>query len=334
MRQTNGALSRTRIALVIGVWAICVTSIASAGRRILVLKADGNASIEIKVRVDAQVLRLAKSTDATVEPGEVTFADAATAVGCSGTEAKCRAEVLSTMGVDEVVSLTVTGVPNGDIRVAVHRIGRTGAIREANALIPAGQSIDAKIGAGIGPLFGVKPKPVPDASPSPLPELEHSPGPVTEEPPRSAFGEPDPVNAGANPPAEQPPPPLQQPSEPIAPIAEGGRTNGRAIAGMAVGGGLMTVAVILWTQASGVQSDIHGAATNSPADFKRLQDLESRGDAYANFGNAFFIAGAVVAGVSSYFFFRDRFTSTRHARVIPTLFEHGGGIAVSFGGAP
>lgn len=315
------------IALAVALSAMCASSIAIAGRRVLVLKADGNASVEIKVRVDAQVLRLAKALDASVESGEVTFGDASTAVGCSGSEAQCRGEVMNTLAVDEVVSVAVTSLPNGDIRVSVHRIGKTGPIRETEALVPAGQSIDARVAAGVGPLFGAKPKPTAEPNPSPPMEYGRTPPPRTEETPSSAFGGPAPT-AVEIPPFEHSPPPAQPQPQPRDSSPSGGPTNGRAIAGMAIGGGLITLAVVLWSGASGVQTEINQAATSSPADFKHLQDLESKGDAYANFGNAFFIGGAVVAGVSTYFFLKDRLRPSRHARIAPTVFDHGAGIAL------
>lgn len=329
--MSSSRTART-IALPILLCALCATSIATAGRRVLVLKSDGKAPIEIKVRIDTQVLQLAKTTSTTVESGEVTFADATAAVGCSGSEVQCRNDVLSTMSVDEIVSLTVTAMPNGDIRVAVHRIPKSGPIREAETTIPAGQSVDAKVAEGVGPLFGVKLKPVPESTSVTTVESERNPTAEPEGAPTGAFGGTERTESHANTENVREAPfehADTRPSEQNQKVPSERRTSGRVIGGLVVGGTLMTTAVVLWLQASGTQADINGAAVNSPADFRRLQDLESKGDAYANFGNVFFIAGAVVAGVSGYFFWRDRMLPSGQASITPTVFDHGAGIALT-----
>ena len=151
MRLTK-ALTATFLAM--------LTATATADpRHILVLRAEGSADAATRGRVDAQIGKLAKTLDGNVEVGEITFTDAAAAVGCSGNEAQCRDDVLGMMGVDELISTSVTTMPSGDIRVLVHRIPKGAATKDAQSTIPTGQPLDTKIATDVGPMFGVKSKP-------------------------------------------------------------------------------------------------------------------------------------------------------------------------------
>ncbi|HEX4452098.1 MAG TPA: hypothetical protein VH143_14565 [Kofleriaceae bacterium] len=302
--------------------ATLYASLASAEtHKVLVLKADGNADAATKAKVDAEVQKLARSLPgATIETGEVTFTDAAVAVGCSGGEAQCRDEVLGTMGVDEVVAITVTAMPSGDTRVLVDRIPKSTGIKNATSTVTAGQVLEAKLESDIGPTFGAKaPEPPPVTTPPP---------PTTTTPPPStgvvtpAFGEP----GGTTTEPTTTPIPNETPTSP--PTAEGTSSRGPVI-GFAVGGGLVVLSLIMWGEASSTQSDINSAPTKTTTDFQNLQNLESKGETYAALGNVFFIGGLVVAGVSGYFFWRDhRKHASTSAMIAPTLFDHGAGIAL------
>lgn len=318
--MTTSTISRTARALTL--WLLCASSTAVAGRRV-VFKADGNASADTKAKIDSQVLRLAKTVDASVELGDVTFADAATAVGCSGDETLCRDDVVSTMAVDEFVSTTVTALPNGDIHIAVRRVPKSGPIRDAQTTILSGQSIESNIATSVGPIFGVKAKAPPASTTGVPPNVGTAPAQISDlnEAPLGPSPEPQPVGVA--------------PAQATSSSETTERSHSaKPIIGLAVSGALITTSIILWSQASATQSDINVAPTNSPSDFRYLMDLESKGEAYANVGNALFIAGAVVAGVSGYFLWRDRRAPSAHARIAPALFNRGAGIAVTIGGTP
>ena len=50
---------------------------------------------------------------------------------------------------------TVTTAPNGELKIAVRRIAKATAPKDAATTVPAGQAPDAKMNAEIGPLFGL-----------------------------------------------------------------------------------------------------------------------------------------------------------------------------------
>src|SRR5437773_1279278 len=130
MIETNVRRATLRGALLV----MLAGGVASAEpRHVLVLRADGTADAATKTKIDAQIVKLAKNLDGNVESGEITFSDAAAAVGCSGSEAQCRDDVLGTMGVDEVVSVNVAAMASGDLRVQVHRIAKNTPIKDAQS---------------------------------------------------------------------------------------------------------------------------------------------------------------------------------------------------------
>src|SRR5205823_1035846 len=125
------------------------------------------------------------------------------------------------------------------------------------------------------------------------------------------------------------------PNGQITNAPEGASDNRRLeMMGMAAGGGLVLVGVILWLEASSAQGDINSAPTKSPKDFQNLSDLESRADTYANIGNVAVVGGVVLAGVSGFFYWRDHEArAAQEARLAPAVFDHGAGLTLTIGGA-
>lgn len=329
---------------------VCLAGVASAApRAVLVLKAEGTADQPTRTTIDAQVLRLAKNIDGKVEAGEVTLTEAAAMVGCSPSENACKDDVLTTLGVDEMVATTVTATPTG-LNVTVRRIAKSGAPKAAQTTIATGKQPDAKMNADIGPLFGVA------APPAPVEDTKPVTTPAPPPPPPPATGTTTATTTTTTPPPAKPatavPPPHKQvaqadtspmnhevtaaPNGQVVTSPEGAPNRKWQKIGMGVGGGMMLLGVLLWAKASSIQNEIDNKPMpRSPADFRALADLEKQGDGAAGGGNLFFVVGAGVAGVSAYYYWRaGRSHSTQTAHIAPAAFPHGAGVTLTFGGAP
>ena len=100
------------------------------------------------------------------------------------------------------------------------------------------------------------------------------------------------------------------------------------------GGSALTLGLLLWSAANSTQRDIDAAPTRTQKDLADLRDLESRGDFYATAGNVLVITGAIVGGLATYFYIRDRRSATTTAHLAPAVMPHGVGVVLSFGGPP
>src|SRR6188768_1146245 len=107
-----------------------LASVAAGPRKVLVLPVDGNAPAEQRTTIDSEILGLAKANmDGDVTAGDTTFADTATAVGCSADDAECAQTVIKTLSVDELVYGTAT-TESGTTTVTVHRVAKGEAPRD------------------------------------------------------------------------------------------------------------------------------------------------------------------------------------------------------------
>lgn len=264
--------------------------------KVMVLQSEGRADAATRTKIDAAVLRLAQGSEPQATAGELNFSDAATAVGCKPDAPSCKDEVITMLAVDEIVITTVAPRPGG-LEVSVHRVGKNGASRDASMVVATGAQPDKL--DGIAPLFGGAPAP----RPAPPPAVDHDP--------RSPV---------------------------ITQTAPPGPTDHRRLelAGMAGGAGLVVLGVVFWAAASGTQDDIDKAPTRSAADLKHLKDLESKGDTYATLGNVLTIGGLIVGGVATYYFIRDRRSSSAlaTARLSPAVLDGGAGLVLTIGGSP
>lgn len=302
--------------------------------KLMVLQSEGRVDAATRARVDAAILKLALTTEPQASRGELNLTDAATAVGCKPEAAACKDEILGMLAVDEIVITTVAPRPGG-MELTVRRVGKGGASREASTLVATGAPLD-KLDA-IAPLFAAAAaQPAPAAPPAASPALPPAPAlsggvhPV-EEPPVI------PAPAEAKPPVPSPvttPAPAARDNQPSVDAPDRGRRRLELI-GMAGGGGMLMLGLVLWGAASGVQSDIDGAPSTTSQDLAHLRDLESKGDTYATLGNVFAISGLVAGGISTYLFIRDRkAASTSTARLTPTVLDHGAGVVLTIGGMP
>lgn len=297
---------------------VAMTATAAADpHKILVLQTEGRADARTRTKIDATLVRLASTHGTVVSPGEITFTDAAAAVGCKAEAPACRDEVLGMLAVDEVIYAT-TALKPGGTEIEVHRVTRGGMTRDAKMILATGQPADNL--DGLAPLFSeskpadpvVEPPadPTEPAPPTELPTVaETQPSPITTQPPMYS----QPVNEGQQPPRRR----LQ-------------------IAGMIGGGVSMTIGFLLWGEAATIQEEIDTHPTATAAQLEELKTLESRGDSYAGWGNLLFLSGMALGAVSTYFFIRGRKSDSamQSARIAPAVFEHGGGITLTFGGSP
>ena len=270
---------------------------AAESHKLLVLQSEGRADAATRARVDAAVVKLALASEPQASAGELNFTDAATAVGCEPEAPACKDEVLGMLAVDEIVITTVTPRPGG-LEITVRRIAKGRATRDATMVLATGTLTDKL--DGIAPLFGATPPP-PPVEPASAPRASFPSVVVTE---------PAPIGHADN--------------------------HRLELAGMAGGGALVVLGLVLWSAASGVQSDIEKAPTSTRHDLVDLENLESRGDRYARLGNVFAISGLVVGGIATYFYVRDRraSSSTTTARLLPTVLDHGAGVVLTIGGLP
>ena len=291
------------------------------GKHTLVMKSDGNADAKVRAQIDAAILKLARGGVEGVAAGDISFNDAAAAIGCAKPDApSCATDVLGMLSVDEVVATTVTRKPGG-LEIVVRRATKAGAPREIIAKVA--DANDPQLDAQVGQLFGA----AATTPPKPL-EPPVATTTVITPPPDTTLPTDPPTTTDPNPATAVPP--LPPPHD-----AEDQQHTRLEMAGMIGGGGLLLLGFVMWGQASGTQSDIDAAPNRTVANLQHIQDLEKQGDSQAALGNVLFIGGVALAAVSTYFFIRDR--GRRHdpvARITPTVFPHGAGIALTFGGSP
>jgi hypothetical protein len=310
-------------ALVIAI--LCFAQVAMAGpHQVLVLKSEGTADTASRTNIDTHVLRIAKNVDGKVEPGEITFTEAAAVVGCNPSDPPCKDEVLTTLGVDEIVATTVTATPTG-LNVTVRRISKKGPPVAAQTTIAAGKPADAKLNADIGPMFGLTVAP-PPAEPPVVDKTAPAKQPPPPPPPRVADQSTEPLNDVT-----------AAPNGAIAPPPEGPpRSRRLQKIGMGVGGGFVLLGILMWASAADVQGQIDDKPEpSSPADFNELRDLEKKGDDIAGAGNLFFLVGAGLGGVSAYYYWKaGKQSNAQTARIAPAAFPGGGGVTLTIGGLP
>jgi hypothetical protein len=214
-----------------------------------------------------------------------------------------------------MVITTVSPRPGG-LEITVRRVSKGGAARDASMVLPTGSAPDKL--DGIAPLFGGPPPAV--GKPAITTDRPASDAPSL--PPPNTVQEPEPSSV------------VQTAAPSSAPIDDPTRHR-LEIAGMAGGGALAVVGLILWGAAHGVQNDIDNAPTVTRQNLMDLRDLESKGDTYATLGNVFVITGVVVGGISTFLYFRDRRAASHAtAHLTPAVFAHGAGLALTFGGTP
>ncbi len=282
-------------------------------RKILVLKSEGRADGATRTKVDTAIIKLAKTTDANVSPGDITMTDAAAAVGCAPDTTSCKDEILNMLAVDEIVYASVGPKPVGK-DVISYRIARGGDTKDAKAMILKGEPAEKL--DGLAPLFfasttatlppATTTEPQPITEPTPPTEPTPLPPPTTTEPVPTANTYPPPMNM------------VDTPSRSPLPLI-----------GAITGGAFVLIGFMCWGKASSLQSQIDDAPSNTTADFDAIRELERQADSYAGAGNFLFLTGAVLGGVSAYFLIKNRRKRASTTAIGPALFDHGAGIAIT-----
>ena len=67
--------------------------------KVLVMQSEGRADAGLRARIDAAITRLAAAAQLQASAGELTFTDAATAVGCRPDAPSCKNEVIGMLSV-------------------------------------------------------------------------------------------------------------------------------------------------------------------------------------------------------------------------------------------
>jgi hypothetical protein len=326
---------RAKLVVALSLLASGVAGVASADpHHVLVLKSEGPADAATRAKVDASLLKLAKHLDGKVTAGDITLGDAAAAVGCQSETPQCKDEVLATLAVDEVVATTVVPERNGNLKITVRRISKSGTQDATTTIAPAQtDKLDP-----ISPLFGMPAAPGPAApapatAPTTVPPASPTPAISTTTPTGDT---PSPETAPAPAPAPTPTPAaLPAPATSPADVDDHSSRRKYELAGMIGGGGCVVLSFVLWGAASSTQSDIDKAPTKTTKDIQNLKDLESKGDAQAGLGNLLFVGGIALGVVSTYFYIKDRNSNrSTQARVVPTVFDHGAGLTLTIGGGP
>lgn len=336
-------------AIVAAVLAVTTTAAYADPHKVLVLQSEGKADGAVRAKIDGAVLKLAKGLpSAEVSPGDTTLSDAAAAVGCKPDTQSCRDEIMGMLGVDELVYTNLAAKPGGT-EVLVRRSIKGGSTTDAKQVVSGAQAdrLDniAVLFGGVKPVDGFQP---PGTKPD---TLATKPEPVVTKP-EPVTTKPEPITTKPEPPtepktaepvktAEVIPPPVvvTQPNGTMMGPQDTGPSRSRQrleLAGMIGGGALVLIGFMCWGSAADIQSQIDEAPTQTKPQLDNLADLEARGDSYAAWGNVLFLGGVVLGGVSTYFFIKDR-RARRHAtsaRITPTVFDHGAGLALTFGATP
>ena len=337
-------------AIVAAVLAVTTTAAYADPHKVLVLQSEGKADGAVRTKIDGTILKLAKGLpSADVSPGDTTLSDAAAAVGCRPDTQSCRDEIMGMLGVDELVFTTLSP-KGGGTEVIVRRAIKGGTTTDARQVVTGAQAdkLDniAVLFGGAKPVDGFQP---PGTKPDNLvtkPEpVVTKPEPVVTKPEPVVTPPPDggsttePKTAEPVTTAQVTPPVVVTQPPPYVGPQDTGPSRGRQrleLAGMIGGGAFVLIGFMCWGSAADIQSQIDEAPTQTKPQLDNLADLEARGDSYAAWGNVLFLGGVVLGGVSTYFFIKDR-RARRHAtsaRITPTVFDHGAGLALTFGATP
>ena len=315
--------------------ALLVVTIASAQpaaanphpHKVLVMQAEGRADASTLTRIDAALLKLVKANEAQVTAGDITYADAAAAVGCRPEDRACKDEVLGMLAIDEIVFTTVTPKPGG-LEIVVHRVTKGTASRDAQMCPPDNPPNQLE---GIAPLFRRR-----------RDRDRHAPGTGRAPPRPRPFRRPRPPNRRSRPQRGHC---LDQSSASRWWLRQSSRATNRPMAppggtsssssGWSAAARWCSPASSCGARRAGSRATSTRRQTGRTPTSSTCHLLEQRGDSVAAVGNVLFLGGLIVGGVSGYYYWKDRRAQrSLAARITPTVFDHGAGLAFCIGGSP
>jgi hypothetical protein len=256
------------------------SAMADSGKdRVLVLPLGGSVpgAADGAERLTRVVARAAGLTGGDVVLGHATFADAATAVGCSEETAPCLEQLAVALNADQVVIGRIEPGADGGITIEL-KLFAEGEVRERSIPLPAGDmgSYIAGLARQAPPLFVPGGEPPPEQGPDPV---EPSPDPNLGSSLGSESGR-----------GETPPPP------------EGFGARVGAVPWMVAGAGAVLAGAggAFLYLAKDRQDQVDSAEPSMVSDFEQLVELEDEGERYTKIGNGLAIAGGAVfaAGIA------------------------------------
>ena len=304
-----------RLAIAILACLALAPSALAGPAKVLVLPLDGDADPDVRAKYSATVQRLARSLGGKVTPGDVTFIDTATAIGCDPKAPKCAEDVRATLGVDELIYGTVTR-QYGKLVLLVHRVAKGKSRRDATATLEATDPPE-RAEPELAPLFRA----------TAGTGTGTDGAPITGEPgagdPNAGPGAGSPDGPGAGP--TEPPP-----EKPASPPLSRNKVLGYA----AIGGGatLLLISFALWSSASGLKDDIAAHPVNDYDDFTSLRGLEDKAQARAWTGNAMFLIGLAAGGLGGWILYREHKREHKAQQTIVAPAPVPGGAALMLGG--
>jgi hypothetical protein len=193
-------------------------------------------------------------------------------IGCGDDSQECLENIAAAMGVEQVVLGEITSSSNEslEVKLTLFRAGQETLRGSVKVNATSVEEATRLFGSQVRDLFDNK-------APTDTPE---------DQPPAD------------QPPADQPPAdPIAQPppTGPTSPAFSFGRVKPYSYAVAGGGVALIGVGAVFYALASGKQSDIDDAPTDTLEDLQALQDLEDSGKRYALLGNISTIVGGIAA---------------------------------------
>jgi hypothetical protein len=287
--------------------------------KVLVLPLGGDADPNVRAKYSAAVQRLARTLGGKVTPGDVTFTDTATAIGCDPKAPRCAEDVRATLGVDELIYGTVSR-QNGKLALSVHRVAKGKPPRDAAATFEVTDPPE-RAEPELAALF--RPAPAASGGTEGAPSSgEPGAGAATGDPGAGPAAGTDP---GADPGAGAGAGPAERPAGP--PVS-----RNKVLGYTAVGGGatLLLISFALWSSASGLEDDISSHPVTDRSDFTALRDLEDTARTRAWTGNALFLLGLAAGGLGGWILYREHKAQRTVVTPVPT--PGGAGAALVLGG--